>query len=181
MKKKVICIVAICVVIAVAISALFVIRKINNNNGKEQGYILGYSIGYTDGHCGEIQNSQDLAGSIVPYEVGSAKWKGFMMGFSEGYSNGYGSSTEIAIDTIPVEVKYIRNADGTWERNGIVYKYLLEITGRMPNADADITFVYLSNLESISFEQAWKAAGYSSNSADYFAVEDAVLVETITH
>ena len=33
---------AICVVIAVAISALFVIRKVNYNNGKEQGYILGY-------------------------------------------------------------------------------------------------------------------------------------------
>ena len=49
----------------------------------------------------------------------------------------------------------------------------------MPNAAVDSTFVYLSNLESISFEQAWKAAGLSSNTADYFAVEDAILVDWV--
>ena len=55
---------------------------------------------------------------------------------------------------------------------------MLEISGRMPNSSDDITFVYLSNLETITFEQAWKAAGYSSNTADYFNVKDAVLIET---
>lgn len=68
-------------------------------------------------------------------------------------------------------------SDGTWECDGHTYKYRLEISGRMPNAAVDSTFVYLSNVDTITFEQAWKAAGLSSNSEDYFAVEDAVLVE----
>ena len=79
------------------------------------------------------------------------------------------------------EFRIKNNEDGTWELNGITYKYRLEITGRMPNASADITFVYLSNLETITFDQAWKSSGYSSNTADYFTAEDAVLVEVIAH
>ena len=47
----------------------------------------------------------------------------------------------------------------------------------MGGASKDSTFVYLSNIEEISFDQAWKAAGFSSNMADYFDPEDAVLVE----
>ena len=72
-------------------------------------------------------------------------------------------------------------SDGTWECDGYTYKYRLEIKGTMPNADVSSTFVYLSNIENISFEQAWKAAGLSSNLEDYFAVEDAVLVEMKTY
>ena len=68
-------------------------------------------------------------------------------------------------------------SDGTWQADGHSYKYRLEITGRMSNAVKDSTFVYLSNIEEISFEQAWKAAGLSSNSEDYFDPEEAVLVE----
>lgn len=47
----------------------------------------------------------------------------------------------------------------------------------MSNAAVDTTFVFLSNLENITFDQAWKAAGYSSNTSDYFSIEEAVLVE----
>ena len=72
---------------------------------------------------------------------------------------------------------YYKLSDGTWEYDGHTYKYRLEVSGRMHNAAVDSTFVFLSNIENITFEQAWKAAGYSSNTADYFAVEDAVLVE----
>ena len=43
--------------------------------------------------------------------------------------------------------------------NDHVYKYRLEISGRMPNAAKDSTFVYLSNTEEISFEQAYKPRG----------------------
>jgi hypothetical protein len=50
----------------------------------------------------------------------------------------------------------------------------------MPNAAASTTFVYLSNIESITYEQAWKASGLSSNTEDYFSVEEAVLVEMKT-
>lgn len=77
---------------------------------------------------------------------------------------------------------YSQNADGTWVCDGspYKYKYKLEITGRMPNASRDSTFVYLSNSEDITLEQAWKAAGFSSNMNDYFDIEDAVLVEMST-
>lgn len=72
--------------------------------------------------------------------------------------------------------EYSRNENGTWECGGNTYRYKLEITGRMPNASADSTFVYLSNSENITLEQAWKAAGFSSSLNDYFDVRDAVLV-----
>ena len=72
---------------------------------------------------------------------------------------------------------YSELSDGTWKCNDIIYKYRLEISGRMGGAVKDSTFVYLSNIENISFEQAWKAAGYSSNMNDYFDIQDAILVE----
>ena len=58
-----------------------------------------------------------------------------------------------------------------------LYKYRLEITGRMPNAAVDSSFVYLSNIEEIAFDQEYRAAGVSSDSDDYFSPEEAVLVE----
>lgn len=76
---------------------------------------------------------------------------------------------------------YYKNADGTWQKDGRVYKYRLEITGRMPRASVESTFVYLSNLKNISFERAYMAAGLSSQLSSYFAPEEAVLVDWITH
>ncbi len=75
---------------------------------------------------------------------------------------------------------YYEMSDGTWECDGHTYKYRLEIKGTMPDAAVSSTFVYLSNLETITFERAWNAAGLSSNSEAYFSVEDAVLVDLIT-
>ena len=72
---------------------------------------------------------------------------------------------------------YYEMEDGTWSCNGITYQYRLEIKGRLPRAKCDSVYVYLSNIPGISFEQAYKAAGLSSDSNDYFEAEDAVLVE----
>lgn len=72
---------------------------------------------------------------------------------------------------------YYEMRDGTWKCGDHAYKYRLEISGRMPNAAKDSTFVYLSNIENIPFERAYMAAGVSSNSDDYFSPEEAVLVE----
>lgn len=84
-------------------------------------------------------------------------------------------------NTIEGNVKtYNEMSDGTWECDGQIYKYRLEIKGTIPNAAASSTFVFLSNIKNIPFDRAWKAAGYSSNTADYFAVEDAVIVEIKT-
>ena len=82
------------------------------------------------------------------------------------------------VETINGNVKtYFRNTNGTWQVDGRNYKYRHVLTGRIPNAAQDTTFVYLSNLEDITFEQAYKAAGFSDNCADWFLVEDAILVE----
>ena len=72
---------------------------------------------------------------------------------------------------------YAKMNDGTWMCDGYTYAYRLEITGRMPNAARDSTFIYLSNIEEITFEQAFKASGVSSDLDDYFSPEEAVLVE----
>ena len=50
------------------------------------------------------------------------------------------------------------------------------MTGRLHNAVNDITYTILSNREEITFDQAWKASGLSSNLEDYFQAEDAVFV-----
>ena len=72
---------------------------------------------------------------------------------------------------------YYEMTDGTWRCDDHLYKYRLEINGRIPNAAVDSFFVYLSNIKEITFDQAYKAAGISSNSDDYFSPEEAVLVE----
>lgn len=98
---------------------------------------------------------------------------------TESHSSNAGPEDAINNAIIDSNLKrYYKNDDGTWQVEGQSqkYKYKLEISGRMPNAIADVSFVYLSNLDSITFEQAWKAAGYSSNTTDYFPIEDAILV-----
>ena len=75
---------------------------------------------------------------------------------------------------------YYENSDGTYQYHGYIYKYRLVITGRMPNAKADTTYVYLSNMKDISFEQAMWASGLSSSLEAYFSPEEAVLVEIST-
>ena len=72
---------------------------------------------------------------------------------------------------------YYEMTDGTWMCDDRVYQYRLEIKGRMPNAAADSSFVFLSNLAEIPFDRAYKAAGVSSDSEDYFPPEKAVLAE----
>ena len=72
---------------------------------------------------------------------------------------------------------YYEMSDGTWMYGDRTYKYRLEISGRMPSAVKDSTFVYLSNIEEISFYRAYMAAGLSSNTDDYFSSKEAVLVE----
>lgn len=79
-------------------------------------------------------------------------------------------------DELVTMVEYYEMSDGTWRTDTYTYEYRLEITGRMGGAAKDSTFVFLSNLENITFEQAWKASGFSSNMDDYFKEEDAKFV-----
>lgn len=86
------------------------------------------------------------------------------------------SDTDFEDDELVTMVKYYEMSDGTWKTDTHTYRYRLEITGRMGGAVKDSTFVFLSNIEDITFEQAWKAAGFSSSMADYFEEEDAKFV-----
>ena len=79
-------------------------------------------------------------------------------------------------DKLIVMVKHYEMSDGTWKTDEQIYQYRLEITGRMNNAAKDSTFVFLSNIKEITFDQAWKASGFSSNMDDYFDVKDAKFV-----
>lgn len=91
---------------------------------------------------------------------------------------GCGDQPSEPVNTIEGNLKtYYEMSDGTWQFDGHTYKYRLEISGRMPNAVKDSTFIYLSNIENISFQKAMMASGLSSNMKDYFAIEEAVLVE----
>lgn len=82
------------------------------------------------------------------------------------------------VNTITTDrMTYNEMSDGTWQADGRIYKHRLEIPGQLPNSIEESTFVYLTNLENITFDQAWKAAGFSSQTSDYFSEEDAVLVE----
>ena len=71
---------------------------------------------------------------------------------------------------------YCEMSDGTWKADDHTYRYKLVITGRLRNAARDTAYTILSNIEDISFEQAWKASGLSSDLNDYFETGDAVFV-----
>lgn len=76
---------------------------------------------------------------------------------------------------------YYKMSNDTWQYKGFTYKYRLEISGTMPNTDKIVTYVYLSNLENITFNQALMASGLSSNLNDYFKPNEAVLVDWIVN
>lgn len=75
-----------------------------------------------------------------------------------------------------IRVTHYQLSDGTWKTDDHSYKYKLVVSGRMNNAVKDSTYHILSNRDVITFEESWKAAGYSSNSEDYFKPEDAIIV-----
>ena len=66
--------------------------------------------------------------------------------------------------------------NGEWSCEGYTYRYRLEISGRMPNAAKNSSYIVLSNTEDITFEQTVRASGISSNLADYFDPAAAVIV-----
>lgn len=106
-------------------------------------------------------NAQKEAEIVRTFEESSAEQK------KELWENGEAAIMET----------YYEMSDGTWRTEEHSYQYRLEITGRLHEAAKDSTYVILSNIEEITFEQAWKASGLSSNTEDYFSEEEAVFVE----
>ena len=105
---------------------------------------------------------------------------GQMTGLGKTIIKTYSSREAQIVETInTVYETYYKMSDGTWQMNGYSYKYRLEVTGREPTAVKDSTYVYLSNIENISFQKAYMSAFASSSITNYFPVEDAVLVDYI--
>lgn len=75
-----------------------------------------------------------------------------------------------------IQKLHYKAKDGTWACENHTYKYRLEISGRLKNADKNTTYIVLSNSKDITFEQTWKASGLSSLMSDYFNPKDAVIV-----
>lgn len=84
--------------------------------------------------------------------------------------------TDFSTGELYTMVEYYEMSDGTWQCEDYIYKYRLVITGRMPNAAKDTTYVILSNIEEISFQKAMMASGLSSNMNDYFKPDVARFV-----
>ena len=89
MKKMGKVVLALCLALVVAVSAFYVVGKVNYNHGKELGYLTGYSMGRTDQATGVTADPGTLGHVVVPYEFGSSKWKGFVMAFPTGYEDGF--------------------------------------------------------------------------------------------
>ena len=89
MKKMGKVVLALCLALVVAVSAFFVVSSIHHNLGEELGYLTGYSMGRTDKATGVTADPGTLGHVVVPYELGSAKWKGFIMAFPKGYEDGF--------------------------------------------------------------------------------------------
>lgn len=75
-----------------------------------------------------------------------------------------------------ITTTYYEMSDGSWKAGDFSYKFRLELTGRLNNAEKDTTYILLSNKDDITFEEAWKASGLSSDLNDYFDVKDTKIV-----
>ena len=71
---------------------------------------------------------------------------------------------------------HVQTDDGMWMADGYGYLYRLELTGRLHGAEKDTTYLVLSNRKGVTFEEAWKASGLSSSTADRFHPAEAVVV-----
>lgn len=71
---------------------------------------------------------------------------------------------------------YYKMSDGSWKTNEQIYQYKLDISGKLNNSEKTMIYTILSNKDDVTFEEAWKASGLSSNTGDYFKPEDAVIV-----
>lgn len=82
----------------------------------------------------------------------------------------------LAASTLITNVTYYEVSDGTWKTDDHSYQYRLELTGTLPNSEAKHTYVVLSNREDVTFDEVWKASGFSSDLNDYFKPEAARIV-----
>lgn len=133
--------------------------------------VLDNEIYYIKDGCGEIQKGRKQA------KISQEDLNKFLKIIDDYNENNEEKEAQVVKTINTTFATYHKMSDGTWQCNGNSYKYKLEITGKMSSVAKSTTFVYLSNIEDIPFERAYKAAGFSSSTADYFSVEEAVLID----
>lgn len=96
----------------------------------------------------------------------------FLMGCGEKeYIAQYNDSEEEGILYTYYEMK-----DGSWKCDDVSYKYRLELTGRLPNAARDSSYVVLTDNKDLTFEEVSKSL-YSSLLKDSEIMQGSVIVE----
>ncbi len=78
--------------------------------------------------------------------------------------------------TTVTTVTYYEMCDGTWKTDDHTYQYRLERTDMLPNSETKCTYVVLSNTADLTFDEVWKASGFSSDLNDYLKPEVARIV-----
>lgn len=71
---------------------------------------------------------------------------------------------------------YYELNDNTWKCKDQVYQYRLELSGRLPNAAEDMSYIVLTNNDKLTFDEVAKSM-YSSSLEDSKVVEQSVVVE----
>lgn len=71
---------------------------------------------------------------------------------------------------------YYEMSNGTWRCDGTIYQFRLELSGRMPNAESDSSYVVLTDNKNLTFEDVSKSL-YSSLLEDSRIMQDSVIVE----
>lgn len=73
-------------------------------------------------------------------------------------------------------VTYQQLKDGTWQCEGAVFQYRLELSGMLPNSQEETRYVILTNNNDLTFEQVSQSLLGAISSVSN-SIEDSVLVE----
>ncbi|MBQ3075828.1 MAG: hypothetical protein IJC26_07150, partial [Clostridia bacterium] len=68
-----------------------------------------------------------------------------------------------------------RMDDGLWVWISNAYLYRLEVEGKGPGMEKNMTFLVLSNRKDVTFDEVWKAE-FSSNTEDFFDPKETLVV-----
>lgn len=129
-----------------------------------------------------VENADEISWTYMLKTEDGIKTEGVTLGTMEanrllGEDIKSFADSEEKIEELLARVGLIRDSNGNPLLNGYnplkEYKYRLTLTGRMPNAEKDSTFVVLTNNPNVTFEEVAKSL-YSSNSADW--LDDVVIV-----
>ena len=134
----------------------FTVKK----DGKYLFYFRNFSSSWLDLKSFSVKIMQDAFGPVTYYDLTPREQ----------------IADVIDNEEIVVIKQHYESVDGRWICGGNIYQYRLQISGKMHNAEKNTTYIVLSNTEDLTFEQTWRAAGFSSNLEDYFDPADAVVV-----